>query len=512
MKKYIVKKGDNLWNIAKINNISLDEIYKLNPTLKTKKFIHINDVIKLSPDIIKEDIDIKKEWEDEKKLYNSLKNTSDLDYYNKSIIQAAKQDDNYAILNKKTNTIQIFNANDELLYESNKIGTGKSHTDYNTITKIKDGKLLNYQGNNSTPGGITKIGSIGEYHGAPSFVRQRINSDGSFEDIASSIHIGNITDNNNSHYVSNGCVRVDKTTANELNKYLNVGSCIYTLPEQKESRFSLKGGKLNYISDNPYGIQTGDKRFEDDYNVTIDKSYAPLTIKYNNTGNKEYDNNRKLFIQAIVDNKKDIQKRFNITSDEYNRLANLALGIAQQESEYGTGTKYKLKQFDFLVDVAKTITNNKSANSKGLTQIKIKADLARNKYDKNKDAKDKLLQYYKYYNINEETINAADKSAMATIARLADMYINEVKGKNFKGLNDKTLTTEEVLLYKWSGQAHNLGTKKNNYKGIATPEKNIYIQNVNKYSKDYKMYETRTRKQYNNGGSIKKLHLDDIIF
>lgn len=33
-KKYIVQTGDSLWNIAKHNDLSLDELIKLNPTKK----------------------------------------------------------------------------------------------------------------------------------------------------------------------------------------------------------------------------------------------------------------------------------------------------------------------------------------------------------------------------------------------------------------------------------------------------------------------------------------------
>ena len=36
---YTVRSGDNLWNIAKKNNCTLQQIYQLNPTLKNKRFI-----------------------------------------------------------------------------------------------------------------------------------------------------------------------------------------------------------------------------------------------------------------------------------------------------------------------------------------------------------------------------------------------------------------------------------------------------------------------------------------
>lgn len=39
-KKYIVKKGDTLWQIAKDNNIPLDELIRLNPTKKKRCNLH----------------------------------------------------------------------------------------------------------------------------------------------------------------------------------------------------------------------------------------------------------------------------------------------------------------------------------------------------------------------------------------------------------------------------------------------------------------------------------------
>lgn len=43
-KLYNVQKGDNLWNIAKANGISLDELKSLNPQLKSD-IIHAYDAL-----------------------------------------------------------------------------------------------------------------------------------------------------------------------------------------------------------------------------------------------------------------------------------------------------------------------------------------------------------------------------------------------------------------------------------------------------------------------------------
>ena len=477
-KKYIVKKGDSFWKIAKENNIKLDELIRLNPT--KQNMIHPNDILRLEPDKITKEINIRDERQRENRL--SLQDIT--------AIQGYRHDNNYIIIDKKNRQFSIYDKDNNLLYSTSNFSTGESGEDYNTITYVdKNGNIINKKGNNSTPAGITEISGKGIYHGYPSFTRARTNSNGSKENIASSLHYGIIGENRNA---SNGCVRIDGKTLCDIEPYVSVGTRIYTLPEKEGSRFSLKGGKLNFIADNPYGNDKGDKRFWDDYNVNIDKSYSPLKLKWKKTGNKDYDDNRKNYAQAIVNNKRELQKRFNLTSDEYNRLAELALGLAEQESKFGTSTKYKIKENtpDAMLDIAKyVIRRNKGAISRGYTQIKNKSD--------NKE----LQEIYKELNIDDDNIYNADKSAIATIARLAYMYNNEVKGRNFKTAEGNDLNPYHALMYKWLGKNNELRNQ------TATPNKNVYIRNVNQYSRNFDMYDMRTYDVYKYGG---KFSLEDI--
>ena len=477
-KKYIVKKGDSLWKIAKENNIELDELIRLNPT--KQNMIHPNDILRLEPDKITKEINIRDERQRENRL--SLQDIT--------AIQGYRHDNNYIIIDKKNRQFSIYDKDNNLLYSTSNFATGKSGEDYNTITYAdKNGNIINNKGNNSTPAGITEISGKGIYHGYPSFTRARTNSNGSKENIASSLHYGIIGEKRKA---SNGCVRIDGKTLCDIEPYVSVGTRIYTLPEKEGSRFSLKGGRLNFIADNPYGNDKGDKRFWDDYNVNIDKSYSPLKLKWKKTGNKDYDDNRKSYAQAIVNNKRELQKRFNLTSDEYNNLAELALGIAEQESKFGTADRYKLKSYvpDFALDLSKYVTRGHAgARSRGYTQIKIKGDNTG------------LQEIYKALNINEDNINNADKSAIATIARLAYMYNNEVKGRNFKTAKGNDLNPYHALMYKWLGKNNELRNQ------TATPNKNVYIRNVNQYSRNFDMYDMRTYDVYKYGG---KFSLEDI--
>lgn len=477
-KKYKVKKGDSLWKIAKDNNISLDELIRLNPT--KKDIIYPNDELRLEPDKIKKTVDIRKERQKEDRL--NLENIT--------AIQGYHHDSNYVILDKANRKLTIYDKNNKPLYETSDISFGASGNDYNTITYVDaNGRIRNMQGNNSTPAGITTITGKGTYHGFPSFTRGRIDNKGNSEDIASSFHWGNVAGNK---HASNGCVRIDGKRLAEMEPLLSIGTRVYTLPEKEGSRFTLRGGKLNFTADNPYGIDEGDKRFWDDYNVTIDKSYVPLKLEWKKTGDEEYDNNRKAYASSIVNNKKALQQRFNLTSDEYNRLAELALGIAEQESKFGTSDRYKIKDWipDWMMDTAKYIyRGNSGARSRGYTQIKNKSD------------NEELRKIYNELGIDDESIKSADKSAIATIARLAYIYNNEVRGRNFKTSDGNNLNPYHALMYKWLGKNNELVNK------TATPDKNIYIRNVGKYSRNFNMYEDREYNVYELGG---RLSLEEI--
>lgn len=163
-KLYNVQKGDNLWNIAKANGISLDELKSLNPQLKSD-IIHVGDTLKLTPEY-------------ETKLVNLRNEQAQEDIWNKNnitAIQHAQHDGNYVIVDKKNNNLSIFDKNNKLLYTTKDISTGLSGQDYNTVTYQGKGGLENYAGNNSTPAGILTISGTGTYHGAPSFQRSRFN-------------------------------------------------------------------------------------------------------------------------------------------------------------------------------------------------------------------------------------------------------------------------------------------------------------------------------------------------
>ena len=94
--------------------------------------------------------------------------------------------------------------------------------------------------------------------------------------------------------------------------------------------------------------------------------------------------NIKEYSDAISYNKERIMSEFDIDSYTYDRMAMLAMGIAEQETKFGVSARYIGKQAigDQGVDIAKRFRsllngngwNDRSYNSKGITQIKIEGD------------------------------------------------------------------------------------------------------------------------------------------
>lgn len=475
---YNVVRGDTLWDIANRNGISLDELRSYNPNLKGD-VIHPDDIINIAPQY-------------EERLVNLRNERIMEEIYNKdnvSAIQGAKHDRNYVIVDKKSGTLTVYDKQNNPIYQSKGISTGASGDDYNTITYVNpDGSIRNKAGNNSTPAGITTIKNVGLYHGSPSFIRARGQEDG-LEDIASSIHLGNVSDKKS----SNGCIRADAQTLEHLSQLVGAGTKVYTLPEKEGSKFSLKGGKLHFIADNPYGETEGSKKYWDDYNVQVDKSYSPLQLRWNKTGNKDLDNNIKGYAQALVSNKKSLQKEFGLTSDEYNRFAEMALGIAAQETRFGMARSYKGKKAarsllgDAITDnvvnplgrAARQILNLQvphnltDAASRGYSQIKLEGD------------NDAMQKIYDTYGITGDNIDTPEMSAIATLARLAQMYNTEVRGRTFTGEGNATISPYDALLYKWNGHNEELA------RHTATPNKNLYLRNVKGYANNFRMFEKR---------------------
>lgn len=464
--KYKVKKGDSIWRIANQNGVSMDEIRAWNPNIKND-LIHPDDVVRVAKP--KTRTKIKYVDVNEIRANEERYNRDDL-----SAIQGYKHNSNYAVLDKKTSKLTVFDPQNRPVYSTDKIATGKSGNDYNTITYTnQSGHILVGKGNESTPAGITEVTGKGVYGGVPSFTRGRYNaSKGIYEDIAASIHTGSTAKKK----ASNGCIRVGAREICELDKHITKGSRVYTLPETEGSKFVLKDGKLNYFADNPYGESEGDKRYWDDYNVHNDKSYKPLLIvdkkgPGENSKENQHAGNRMVFANTVANMKKDFQEQYNIDSDTYNRIAELAMGIAEQETKYGTSNRYALKgdlrKLGVLSGI-KAMRGDKNPDnySRGLTQIKMKGD------------NQQMQEVYKNLGISESDLEKPDMAAKATMARLIHIYNTEVRGRNFDNEYEK-VSPYEALLYKWMGKNAELKNK------TATPSQNNYINNVKKYMNDF---------------------------
>lgn len=478
---YSVQSGDYLGKIAKDNGMSLQNLLKLNPQFKGREdSIAIGEKVNLGKpkqeeqhfDTLRE----RREWE------------SGLD--NLGAIQNYKHQKNYAVVDKDAQTMTIYSPDNKILKRVH-VNTGKSNNDYNTRTyEDEKGHILSGQGNMSTPAGITEIVGVGRAYGHTNFVRARIGNDGRvrkvYDDkgnlvddtIASSMHYEGRTLGPNE---SNGCIRLNGKDADSLKGFLDVGSRVYTLPQMRDengnltSRFSLEDGKLSFYSDDPVGETDNDalapvpvyqdgkiKRnnkgeivyrdfaSEDDFNQTVDMTAGPLHSVYEigDEPMSEYERNRAIFSTTLAGGKQSLMKELidngiGINSDTYNRLAELAMAIANQESQFGTSTMFLAKSS--FPNVVKKAKNENEALSTGITQMKyegyndeVKKIMKKMGIDTSSDTKSQ-------WNV--------ENSARATMALLAYFYKEQLTPYHRKKLKENGMSEEEALAMMFNGKS-----------------------------------------------------------
>ena len=133
--KYIVKKGDNLTKIAKANNLSLEELLKLNPQIKNQNLINIGQEIKINktfskpkseqldfskPQLESKQITAAKEWgqQSKQKIKEVGKVANARNEQLKKAMKKVKYQPEVQLFQKKLNKILANNQN--LLYNINR--------------------------------------------------------------------------------------------------------------------------------------------------------------------------------------------------------------------------------------------------------------------------------------------------------------------------------------------------------------------------------------------------------
>lgn len=401
-----------------------------------------------------------KDWEkikQRKEEINKMNNADIIKGYHEG------SDETYLIVDKKRGKMHLMKGSEEVA--SYNVGTGENEGDEQTKTVVRDGKVYWDEGNKTTGAGIyTVSGSSSKnpkYSNAPTW--NFVNEKGIEVPMALHSSFGSrtkkIKDSDESNdRLSNGCINGICYDLKDLyQKGYKEGQKMYVLPDNKNNKYEIRNNKLVFSSDNP------------DVNSTVETlKYNPIKISTTDEFSEENPEALKMS-KSIMENKQSLMKDLQIDGDIYNDIALATLGIAGQESNYGRSPKYMMKT-EFTQDVLKYITNNKSYNSKGLTQIKYDA------------MNSEVKKMFNKYNITKESLDSGEKAAIAQIIIMANAYKYELPHyrETMKELNVSDI---EALLYLNQGKRGELKNK------TATPDKNIYIQKVKKYGSNFNLKE-----------------------
>lgn len=289
--------------------------------------------------------------------------------------------------------------------------------------------------------------------------------------------------------------------------------------ERAEQRRAIgANGEILFISDTTYYYKNGKVVLE-----TIDNSKVTREIIHEGTSEESHDQkklyeavpikinlpadankNAKEFAKALESKKAELMELLNLDNDTYNELALLAMGIAEQESDFGEAkftsgyAKYEAERaisgFFNLIGVDHNtgglmgkLYRKAAPATYGLGQINFEHLLA------------DVPEICKKYNINstEDLYNPA-KAAVAMLAVLVkkkQIFENSSALQNgFKASQDAIISTNNETIVNEVSQNDSLiylykGASRYIKNGDITPELNSYAQNIKGYLKKYSVTE-----------------------
>jgi hypothetical protein len=382
------------------------------------------------PYIGKSTVKLEGDWKDleevktDKKQYEKSSQAERIVRYKNEI----KDGKNYVIVDKEKGLLHIYKPGESKPIFTSGIDLGKNIGDDQTVTKaldtnkddiiteadkVKNRWVVDWEKGSGTTGAgryyvsnITKNSIEPGYEGYPSInmmnerQHDEFKKSGKIENISTSFHKGYVVDDNNR--VSNGCIRCNKTTLNNLVQQLSNSSEVYILPEDRDEQgnlineFVYENGKLNFRTKDynkylTYKDSKGQTQKGQGLNRTEQTlNYKPITLGYDPVRLSVLSKGAhdevavESFSDALSDNKQKIMKVAQINGDTYNEIAKMAFGILGAETNWGetfnigenvvkgigrmiTG-KVGGPDYSFKADVGRTNPDD----SVGLTQLKWK--------------------------------------------------------------------------------------------------------------------------------------------
>lgn len=234
-------------------------------------------------------------------------------------------------------------------------------------------------------------------------------------------------------------------------KYLEKSDVIYILPVEEGNYFKVKDDRLVFATKNKI-------LYPEDYNFTPPRrEYRPLSISIIDESYRTPDALE--FVKALENHKEKLMDIYNLSNEDYDKMAAMAFGILGNESSFGRSVRYKVKEaLPLLVSLAKGNLFDTSDNSRGLTQIKTVPQKIR-----------------EHYSIEKEELGDPEKSAIATMGFLAQS-LPELRAKQHHHPDITPENRLDYLHYIYMGKSYEIT------QATATPEFNIYFRQIHEYA------------------------------